>query len=48
MWRAYIDMRRRLDTALEQQLGEAGLSSADFQLLVPLSEAPDDGCGPAT
>jgi DNA-binding MarR family transcriptional regulator len=39
---AGVDMRRRLDTALEQQLGEAGLSSADFQLLVPLSEAPDD------
>lgn len=54
MWRSYIDMRRGLDTLLERQLTEAGLSTADYQLLVPLSEAPDDqlrardlGCGVA-
>ncbi|MBB5631298.1 MarR family winged helix-turn-helix transcriptional regulator [Sphaerisporangium krabiense] len=40
MWRAFGDMRRRLDAALERQLAAVGLSSADYQLLVPLSEAP--------
>lgn len=42
MWRSYIDMRRRLDTLIERQIGEAGLSTADFQLLIPLSESPGD------
>ncbi|GLW07371.1 MarR family transcriptional regulator [Microtetraspora sp. NBRC 13810] len=41
MWRAFHDMRRYLDEALDRQLTEAGLSNADYQLLVPLSEAPD-------
>jgi DNA-binding MarR family transcriptional regulator len=43
MWLAFLAMRRRLDSAMEQQLiRDAGLSSADFQLLVPLSEAPQE------
>lgn len=33
-------MRRSLDRAIERQLTVAGLSSADYELLVPLSEAP--------
>jgi DNA-binding MarR family transcriptional regulator len=42
MWRAFHGMRRALDRGLERELAdEAGLSSADFEVLVPLSEAPD-------
>ncbi len=40
MWRAFLGMRRALDTAIERQLTDAGLSTADYELLVPLSEAP--------
>lgn len=41
-WRAMQEMRRRLDVALERQLvRDAGLSAADYQVLVPLSESPD-------
>lgn len=40
-WRAFLAMRRDLDRAIEAQLGGVGLSTADFALLVPLSEAPD-------
>lgn len=40
MWRAFYAMRRSLDRAIERQLTGAGLSSADYELLVPLSEAP--------
>ncbi len=40
MWRAFVGMRRALDLAVERQLAEAGLSTADYELLVPLSEAP--------
>jgi DNA-binding MarR family transcriptional regulator len=39
MWRGYIRMRRAIDQAIERQLGEAGLSTADYEVLVPLSEA---------
>lgn len=41
MWRAYLSMRRSLDLALDQQLAVFGLSSADYALLVPLSESPE-------
>ena len=41
MWRAFLDVHRRLELATEQQLAEHGLSPADYALLVPLSEAPD-------
>ncbi|MET8141068.1 MarR family transcriptional regulator [Sphaerisporangium sp. NPDC005288] len=41
MWRAFGDMRHRLDAAIERRLTEAGLSTADFELLLPLMEAPD-------
>lgn len=42
MWRDFQVMRRNLDRALERDLMDsAGLSSADFAILVPLSEAPD-------
>ena len=41
MWRAFLDVHRRLAQATEQQLAEHGLSTADYALLVPLSEAPD-------
>ena len=40
VWRAFIAMRRDLDRAIERQLAGVGLSTADFALLVPLSEAP--------
>ncbi|RIJ69865.1 MarR family transcriptional regulator [Nakamurella silvestris] len=41
MWRAWIDMHRHLDRVLEQNLADAGMSMADFVLLVPLSESPE-------
>jgi DNA-binding MarR family transcriptional regulator len=40
VWRSFYAMRRVLDRAIDRQLVEAGLSSADYDLLVPLSEAP--------
>ncbi|GAA2887625.1 MarR family transcriptional regulator [Streptosporangium fragile] len=40
MWRAFRDMNRRLEAVMGRQLDEAGLSPADYSLLVPLSEAP--------
>ncbi len=42
MWRGYLRMRRGLDEAIERQLSEEGLSTADFELLVPLSEVRDN------
>ncbi|SOD71509.1 MarR family transcriptional regulator [Jatrophihabitans sp. GAS493] len=44
MWRSFRLMWMRLDQAVEQQLStESGLSGADYALLVPLSEATEDG-----
>lgn len=40
MWRAFLDVHRRLEMATEQQLAQHGLSHADYALLAPLSEAP--------
>jgi DNA-binding MarR family transcriptional regulator len=43
-WRGYLAMRRALERGVDRQLTqESGLSSADYQLLVPLSEAPECG-----
>jgi DNA-binding MarR family transcriptional regulator len=40
-WRGYRKMRRQLESALNRQLmRDAGLSMADYELMVPLSEAP--------
>jgi DNA-binding MarR family transcriptional regulator len=39
MWRAYLRMQRAIEVALVRQLGEAGISRTDFEVLVPLSEA---------
>jgi DNA-binding MarR family transcriptional regulator len=42
MWREFQRMARNLDRAFERDLMvRAGLSSADFSVLVPLSEAPE-------
>lgn len=42
MWRSLHRMRRALDRGLERELADgAGLSTADFEVLVPLSEAPE-------
>jgi len=42
MWRRFQGMWRTLDRALERDLmNRAALSTADFSVLVPLSEAPD-------
>jgi DNA-binding MarR family transcriptional regulator len=42
MWREFQRMARNLDRAFERDLMDrAGLSNADFSVLVPLSEAPD-------
>lgn len=43
MWRAFFDMRRHLERALEDQLTEHGLSHADYTVLVVLSEADEPG-----
>ncbi|WP_410663643.1 MarR family winged helix-turn-helix transcriptional regulator [Amycolatopsis sp. lyj-84] len=41
-WRGMIDVLPRLTSVLERQLvQDAGLSAAEYTLLVPLSEAPD-------
>lgn len=40
-WRAYLDSNRLLTQVLERQLqDDAGISLADYELLVRLSEAP--------
>jgi DNA-binding MarR family transcriptional regulator len=42
-WRGFTQLHRRLTKVLGQQLTrDSGLSAADYELLVPLSEAPDD------
>ncbi|MHB8293402.1 MAG: MarR family winged helix-turn-helix transcriptional regulator [Acidimicrobiales bacterium] len=38
-WRGFWEMTRGLTTVMERQLAESGLSLADYELLVPLSEA---------
>jgi DNA-binding MarR family transcriptional regulator len=38
MWRGFVQIRLALDQAIEAQLAEHGLSTADYALLVPLSE----------
>lgn len=41
-WRAFLDVRRELLAELNRQLiRNAGLSGADYELLVPLSEAAE-------
>ncbi|WP_433726561.1 MarR family winged helix-turn-helix transcriptional regulator [Nocardia sp. CA-129566] len=42
-WQAFIRLRQRLDAALAAGLAQDGLSTADYELLVPLSAAPG-GC----
>jgi DNA-binding MarR family transcriptional regulator len=42
VWRSFIDMRRRLDLALEKQLQvDADISLPDYSVLIALWEAPD-------
>ena len=42
LWQAYRDLQRQLRNALDRQLvRDAGLTGADYALLVPLSGAPD-------
>ena len=41
LWRALLEVIRRLGVATERQLLDNGLSGADWALLVPLSEVPD-------
>ena len=42
-WRGYTQMQHRLTKVLGQRLvRDSGLSAADYELLVPLSEAADD------
>jgi len=41
LWQAYRHLNQQLYAALEEQLlRDAGLSAADYHVLVPLSEAP--------
>jgi DNA-binding MarR family transcriptional regulator len=41
VWQAYLVLQRKLQEVLERRLArDAGLSGADYGLLVPLSEAP--------
>lgn len=42
LWRSYLDMSARLQTALNRQLQSHGLSLADYDVLVAVSEQP--GC----
>jgi DNA-binding MarR family transcriptional regulator len=42
VWRAYLETQRDLLMTLSRQLTrDSGLSGADYELLVPISEAPD-------
>lgn len=43
LWRTFLQMQRTLDRAIDRQLTGAGLSRADYDLLAPLSEAPEEG-----
>jgi DNA-binding MarR family transcriptional regulator len=41
-WRSFTEMHRRLSGAIERRLTlDSGLSAADYQVLVPLSESAD-------
>lgn len=43
VWQAYRDVVRDLQSAFDRQLADdAGLSGADFALLAPLSESPEE------
>jgi DNA-binding MarR family transcriptional regulator len=41
-WQAYIRLGQRMDAAIAEGLTRDGLSTADYELLVPLSAAPGD------
>jgi DNA-binding MarR family transcriptional regulator len=42
-WRAFVAMRKQLDTALNRQLqADSDLSLADFEVLVSLTDRPGD------
>ena len=42
LWQAHLAVQRDLSGTLERELiRDSGLSAADYQLMVPLSEAPD-------
>jgi DNA-binding MarR family transcriptional regulator len=42
VWQAYVNVHRELTSTLERHLlRDSGLSGADYQVLAPLSEAPD-------
>jgi DNA-binding MarR family transcriptional regulator len=43
LWRTFLQVQRVLDQVVDRQLTAAGLSRADYDLLAPLSEAPDEG-----
>ncbi|MFB6878404.1 MarR family winged helix-turn-helix transcriptional regulator [Streptomyces sp. NPDC056323] len=43
VWNKYRDLQRRLQSALDRQLArDSVLSGADYAVLAPLSESPDD------
>lgn len=43
VWRSFQHMRRQLDLALERRLhADAGISTADFEILLSLREADDE------
>lgn len=46
MWVGFVQMRRVLDLAIDRQLAEHGLSMADYEVLAPLSEAPEQALRP--
>lgn len=42
LWRAFTLMRRQLDLTLERRLqADAGISTADYEILVSLAESPE-------
>jgi DNA-binding MarR family transcriptional regulator len=42
-WRLYVDFHRHLERVLHRELlAESGLSSAEFAVLVPVSETPSE------
>ena len=46
VWRAFLDLQRDVEGVVERRLSAVGLSTAEYALLAPLSEAPEEGLRP--
>jgi DNA-binding MarR family transcriptional regulator len=46
VWRAFLDLQRDVEGVVERGLTAVGLSTSEYALLAPLSEAPEEGLRP--